>query len=566
MLQACVTESSIRHAAIAIGALGKAYEISQVGPSPIDGSRLVLDSNRFPAPGSKTSPGSAANFKSETLVKEAFLHHRQALEQYEKAIKRMRNDIADGNQNIRTTLIICIIIICFEAIHGNHESAAGQLQSGLALIHDWKDKQPNADKHPQGFSSPAPDVVEDFLVQTFGRMEIQSMSVFDPRGAEVHQVLKKEGKETIEKMPKQFSTIEEARVYLDLITRRLMHFNSSIHKTQCSPSSSRESTPPKPYPAAPYPQMPDAIPSIEGKIPMENTQHLRSSRALLSEQGSLNTELTAWKEAFRPLLIYARAAGGQGAISALTMTISAISSSISLRAAFFMNESAYDIFMPEFRIIVDYTRILVGVQQSQAKLAKIKDEVPGNGNFSGNVGPMIHFAFDIGVVPPLYLVMVKCRDPKLRREALSLLEQNPKREGVWDSVACVALGRWVISLEEEGARSLLKARLNPRPPTTQASKSESPSTIGGYESELDDSSNIRGASTQASQSSQSYGRGILRQTPFSPIDAAINIPEEVRVKKAKMRFNLLERRANLSCIHMDLTQGFPVPKNATFTW
>lgn len=555
MLQACVQEPAIRHAATAIGALGKANSVAQAICGPIDGPKLLSDITRSPSPKTSRSLTTADEAAREALVGEAYLHHRQALEQYDKAIKRMRNDIASGTQGRRTTLIMCIILMCFEAIHGNHISAAGQLQSGLALIQDWKANQRNADKHPQGFSSPAPEVIEDFLVQTFGRMEIQSMSVFDPRGKDVHLELKIEGKETIEKMPKQFSSVEEARVYLDLITRRLMHFNCSIHHEEKpgTPSSSRESTPSKPGPWVDG-KAADPMPFIDGKIPIEHTQSIRSSRELLSEQGALNNELGAWREAFRPILTYARSAAGQEAISALTMTISAIASSISLRAAFFINESAYDIFLPEFKIIVDYARILLGLQQSQAGLAKLKDGEPaGEDSSSSSTGPTIHFALDLGVVPPLYLVMVKCRDPKLRREAMRLLEENPRREGVWDSVTTTALGRWVISLEEEGAKRF-----------ASSSPSASPSTIADYESEPDDHSMVRRLSTHSNP--RTWGTGIQRQTVFAPVDTMISIPEEMRVRRANMRFNLLERRANMNCLHMDLDKGIPVLKNATFTW
>jgi hypothetical protein len=555
VLQACVAEPSIRHAATAIGALGKAYEVAQAVCDPVNSPKLLSDINRSSPPKTAMRFITTEEIANDAVANEAFYHHRQALEQYDKAIKRMRTNISNGTQNQRTTLIMCIVLICFEAIHGNHESAAGQLQSGLALIQDWKSNQRNADRHPQGFSSPSPEIIEDFLVQTFGRMEIQSMSVFDPRSTEVHMKLKTEGKETIEKMPKQFSSVEEARVYLDLVTRRLMHFNCSIHRKgkPSTPSSSRESTPTKPGPWVDG-NPPDPMPFIDGKIPIENTQSIRSSRELLSEQTSLNHELSAWREAFRPLLTYARSTGGQDAISALTMTISAIASSISLRAAFFVNETAYDIFLPEFKIIVDYSRILLGLQQSQARLAKMKDGDPAADDFGrDSAGPTIHFAFDLGIVPPLYMVMVKCRDPKLRREALRLLEENPRREGVWDSVATTALGRWVISLEEEGARRF-----------SISSASTSPTTTAEYESESDDHRMNRRLSTESNP--RVWGTTTQQQTAFAPINAMIPIPEEMRVRKAYMRFDLLERRANMFCSHLDLEMGIPVQKKAIFTW
>jgi len=60
------------------------------------------------------------------------------------------------------------------------------------------------------------------------------------------------------------------------------------------------------------------------------------------------------------------------------------------------------------------------------------------------------FAFGTGVIACLYIVVIKCRDRSLRRKALSLLEDHPRREGVWDSCMAVAVTRRVTEMEEEG--------------------------------------------------------------------------------------------------------------------
>jgi hypothetical protein len=46
--------------------------------------------------------------------------------------------------------------------------------------------------------SPAPDPIEDYLVQFSGRLEIQFMTFRDSRGAECHLGMKEEGKEVIQ--------------------------------------------------------------------------------------------------------------------------------------------------------------------------------------------------------------------------------------------------------------------------------------------------------------------------------------------------------------------------------
>jgi hypothetical protein len=103
-------------------------------------------------------------------MREAIRHHEFALIQYQKAIKIMRNAIIEGEHDIRIALVSCIIIACFESLHGNPEGSSDQVIIGLALLKDWHSSYRGTGKAILGFSSPDPYNVEDFLVQTFGHM------------------------------------------------------------------------------------------------------------------------------------------------------------------------------------------------------------------------------------------------------------------------------------------------------------------------------------------------------------------------------------------------------------
>lgn len=80
------------------------------------------------------------------------------------------------------------------------------------------------DRLSVGLKSPKETEVEDDLVQAFARLDLQIMSYMDPRPPEVHRVLKEEGNEAISNMPTIFSTVEEARLYWELVQRRTSHF------------------------------------------------------------------------------------------------------------------------------------------------------------------------------------------------------------------------------------------------------------------------------------------------------------------------------------------------------
>ena len=226
------------------------------------------------------------------------------------------------------------------------------------------------------------------------------------------------------------------------------------------------------------------------------------------------------------------------------MTISSIIISVSIRSAFFIDEMSYDIFLPQFKKIVEYSHKLLTLQSSSAPSSSSTPSSveSGDEHESRNAQPTLLFAFDIGVIPALYSVIVKCRDPFVRREALGLLERYPRREGVWDSVATAGLGKWVIGLEE-GAVCSPAALSCSYPDLTPTSNSPD-----AHPSEEE-------SSTQDLWTRSEDGHGLTNM-----------IPETKRVRKTRMRFNLLERRANMFCFQIDERTGLYVERTEVSTW
>ncbi|PVH89268.1 hypothetical protein DL98DRAFT_445117 [Cadophora sp. DSE1049] len=60
------------------------------------------------------------------------------------------------------------------------------------------------------------------------------------------------------------------------------------------------------------------------------------------------------------------------------------------------------------------------------------------------------FTLEIGIIPALHFTATKCRDPVIRREAISLMFQYPRQEGEYDGVLCARIGRWIAACEEDG--------------------------------------------------------------------------------------------------------------------
>jgi hypothetical protein len=74
------------------------------------------------------------------------------------------------------------------------------------------------------------------------------------------------------------------------------------------------------------------------------------------------------------------------------------------------------------------------------------------------------------------------------------------------------------------------------------------------------------SSDKSCESNASADESVARSEGWGEGRVVIQVPEEKRVRKAKMRFNLLERRSNMSCFQIDLAKGLYVERKEVFTW
>ncbi|KAF7948090.1 uncharacterized protein EAE97_003501 [Botrytis byssoidea] len=221
MLQAGEQERPIRHAMSAIGALD-----------------LILH----------TKEQKPHSLVTRSTIEE---HHIFAIKQYEKAVRLMKTDIAERGHSLRTALLFCLLIVCFENLYGTQQSATVHIIAGIRLIeayhHDHtsrSDKSPlqkaeesNASTDPVtfGMASPVPSDVEDEIYQAFGLLEIASLSFnLDGRGMAYHMLAKDSGSSCVKNMPSRFVSLPEAKAYWDLIMRRLLHLLPTLNTAQAT--------------------------------------------------------------------------------------------------------------------------------------------------------------------------------------------------------------------------------------------------------------------------------------------------------------------------------------------
>jgi hypothetical protein len=205
-------------------------------------------------------------------------------------------------------------------------------------------------------------------------------------------------------MPRNFSDIVDASDRMDLIIMRVFHFIATASGMLREPQAVKET-----------------IFDDDG-IQMANAPVL--------------DEIYAWQSASEYILIHSRTpAGDHNFIRATMMRILSVMLSTVVRSAFFdmHKPELHDVFLPEYCEIVALCSSAVSHR-----------------------GFLRSFVFDDGIMPSLFVVIIKCRDRMLRQEAVRVLKESiPRREGVWDSVIVAKIGERLLELEEDTVRPKL---------------------------------------------------------------------------------------------------------------
>lgn len=432
VLQECHNESAIRHSVVALGALYKTLEQSFEVPYDVDPQR-----------------------HTDSIM----AHWQVAIKQYSDACNSMLSVKADTTPHSHNKRLIAIILLaCFDSFIGDHKQAIIQIQTGLGLLGQ-------SQGHRSSNILSALDNSPDELVTLFGRLAIQAKSYDLAFHFPQPYVIKLGSTSQRPDSPASdggspstigspiregvFETLAEARLASDKLCMALLMFIEQLHAAKMDSSY--------------------VLPAAWKKYGM-----------------GLKDRLSAWADAFEPILASRLDPGmppiERAGIAALKMF--QINTTIIFLMLFCDNELQFDAFMPHFKAIVDLGWEVVGADESRFAAA-----AHGHGHATphymhghskgafkagkyGGARLKPSFSADLGIVPPLFVVATKCRDPWLRRQAIQLLKSSARREGMWDSELTSNIATWVLQLEEHGVPggggAAVPAALDPRNPAGAA--------------------------------------------------------------------------------------------------
>jgi hypothetical protein len=195
-------EPFIRNAIIAIGSLGKAAKHNKIRPQ-----------REFSSPSFRESD------------------YQHALKWYEKSLRGMRAAIASGRQDLRNTFIACLLVFIFEGILGNQAAAAFHAESGLNLLfqfavgEDWG-KFVTMPWH--GRNTVVLPRFDDNLMLALNTLDLQVLTFIDRRSNAFHEHIKNNLTAILGALPGEFTSLEDARYFWQVIINRNYHFLKSL--------------------------------------------------------------------------------------------------------------------------------------------------------------------------------------------------------------------------------------------------------------------------------------------------------------------------------------------------
>lgn len=99
-----------------------------------------------------------------------------------------------------------------------------------------------------------------------------------------------------------------------------------------------------------------------------------------------------------------------------------------------VNHLLWDRYISAFSEMLDYAETAMDLHDPETK---------------GDLSPQFHM--HSGIVPLLYGIITKCRDPAVRRRAITLMSSRSLQEGVWNNHLVLGVARRIMSVEEDSA-------------------------------------------------------------------------------------------------------------------
>jgi Fungal specific transcription factor domain len=314
--------------------------------------------------------------------------------QYNKAITYLQPCFSDGRRiSVRITLITCTLFVYMEFLRGHYTKGIAHLDHGLGLIQCIGSSVKSQD--------PLSAQVDGWIVATFTRLLVQVKLL----GQELKSPYQSFLSSGIQSNLGLFRSIHHARHTLEHIVLRTFNLQEQIHDLTKATSAESSTT----------------WCVLQNEIRHELEIWLAAHEATVS---NLSPQSTIWEVfAYRLLRIFHR--------------VAKILVNTCLDP---LNELIFDVYESDF----------LGIISNSIEIYQLLSP-NGEGDTKAHHDPepsSPNSISDIAWIPPLYFTAIKCRNYRIRHQAVKLLESTPHKEGMWSGTLAVCVARQVVEVEE----------------------------------------------------------------------------------------------------------------------
>ncbi|KAH7351264.1 hypothetical protein BKA65DRAFT_255215 [Rhexocercosporidium sp. MPI-PUGE-AT-0058] len=356
---------------------------------------------------------------TQAVRQNAFYHgldKRQSagLRQYVKAIGFLRIRIDEvretGDERANdVAMMCCLLFVCLELLWGKQMIALNHLGTGLKILTS-RGPQTLGRGNTLNLKPKSEDLV-DQLSSSFARLDFES-TMFGQRSPHLHIMPSGTTNRPLY-VPSSFQSTFEARRYMDILSSGMLRFRGRLLEigSQLSPEVPLD-------PLFQYLWDHASTRSID----------LTAHPALFSELGILRDNLAVWSASFQEFKITHGTRQDQ-LPSLILLELQYFYAHFLLSTCQSTKEILCDTFNKDFDKVVRLARQYLELQSAERSTIPV-------------------FALDSGIIPALYLTAYKCRCPRIRRKAISLMIQAPCQEGMWDGKVIAKFMTQVAELEE----------------------------------------------------------------------------------------------------------------------
>jgi hypothetical protein len=315
--------------------------------------------------------------------------HKAPLVYYNRAIRLLLNYDAggDSNQIAAITLFVCYLFTSFDHLAGNHVQAMQHLRGGVELS---RTVGPSAMEqkwlHDAGISEAT--ALMNLVSSQIRRLDMQAaIFLVDWTPADIQEGL------VAFQLPdfdSGFASLEQAAEHLQILIARVMRLRNAAGS-----------------------EMP---------------------RSGLASKQNLLVQLGTWSHLFESMLLNVNMAMPDNTAPDNSRLLSLLRIQHTIAWIFLASHGPTG--------EMEYDRFVLHFEQCIASVACVAAGLPTSSNMQATFTP------EVGIVPVLYLIGAKCRQPLVRREVLRILRQHPIREAVWDSTVVARVVSRVIEIEE----------------------------------------------------------------------------------------------------------------------